>query len=234
MAGFLTMRFRTETPPPQPLLQVPQPLQRPRMQFLLQDWVLQASASSVRSHGSPPCAAGTLTCLERCRTPPPHLAEQELHPLQAPNLQSTGQGCVLHSSVASSGGHAAPPLGATVTVRRSWREPRPQGLVHSETTHSLTAQSVMKTFAPSILYNSPRIFVKAQSSLRASFCSEQHCVMVPVNSFFNCACCRPRSAACDSDSICVFVDAARAVWASRSWSPKLASWPTRLVSVCSQ
>eukprot|EP00971_Amphidinium_carterae_P102572 2030414-Amphidinium_carterae.1 len=63
----------------------------------------------------------------RCfsRTPPPQEALQEVQRPQSFNLQSTGHGSMLQGSSTRSGGHVAPLLGVTSTLRFFRRTPPP-------------------------------------------------------------------------------------------------------------
>mmetsp|Transcript_60094 Transcript_60094/g.174002 ORF Transcript_60094/g.174002 Transcript_60094/m.174002 type:complete len:356 (+) Transcript_60094:422-1489(+) len=210
-AGVAMLLVRPRLPPPQAWLHVDQGLQSARTQSASQAWPLQTSSSSVSSQASPPCCISTRTLRERSRTPPPHSAEQEDQPPHASRTQSMGHGCMLHSSSMDRGGQAMPPSGGTITSRDFLRTPPPQVDEHSNSLQSLTSQSVMKRVTPSNLYNSPRIFSRAQISERSLFCSSQHFVNVSVYSALRSACCRPLAWDCASESIWFFVHVAKFV-----------------------
>lgn len=99
-------------------------------------------------HWMPSWVASTITDLERCCKPPPHVTVQDCQSFQDENSQSrasVGQGCVLHAStrMLSFLAQALPPFRATcatLRVRLLWPPPHvtehADGSVHEPQTQS--------------------------------------------------------------------------------------------------
>merc|ERR1719453_1127058 len=107
-AACFTIRMRFLVPPSQSLEQRLHLVHRCSTQFLEQAATWHAFVCEVSPHGFPSYRMGTFTSRTRCCTPPPHLAEHLLHPVQDLSLQSIGQGPRLHLRLATSGKHLAP------------------------------------------------------------------------------------------------------------------------------
>jgi hypothetical protein len=83
-----------------------------------QGCVLHTSVSDSAGQGAPVPLWGTTTVRVLVLEPPPHVAVHGLKSEKSLTLQSTtGQGCVLHTSVSDSAGHSFPfPLFGVITV----------------------------------------------------------------------------------------------------------------------
>merc|ERR1719360_362802 len=177
-AGSSTSLVRRKVPESHAFEHVDHTLQSESSQSSSHDAMPQACSSSVLSHGVPLCWASTRIFLLRSITPPPHSALHEDHPLQSLKTQSTGHAAMLQLTSSFKGGHFTPiPMGCTTTLRDLIMVPPPHDTEQSSICQSVTSQSVMKVFCPSIFSNSPRIFVRAQISDRYMFWLSQHFVI---------------------------------------------------------
>merc|ERR1719296_191312 len=216
-SGTMTVFIRLLVPPPQAREQSAHSVHSESAQSTSQASSPQDSASSVSPQGSPSCSGSTCTARLRARTPPPQAAVQADHWLHSSATQSTGHGKSLHDSVFSSGGQDKPlPTVWVMTLRVLLKAPPPQDTEHSSSFHSDTSQSVMNTFTPSMLFSSPRILPRAQSSDIIAFLLSQHSCMLRTNSSE--AACWAWLCVCDpvSASFCSPVDTARDSRSSRS------------------
>mmetsp|Transcript_12485 Transcript_12485/g.34298 ORF Transcript_12485/g.34298 Transcript_12485/m.34298 type:complete len:278 (+) Transcript_12485:632-1465(+) len=190
-AACLTVRCRVLVPESQALEQSDHFDHFDNTQSLSHACMLQGTASEVSPHGSPSYRGCTVISLERWLTPPPQPAEQALNSLHCDILQLIGQGSSLHCCICFVGGHfAPPPLGGVIIARVSSWVPPPQVTVQSFSSHfSATSQSWKKgCVAPFILFSSPRIFFKAQSSASRERNLELQEVRISSILCFSCTC----------------------------------------------
>mmetsp|Transcript_65519 Transcript_65519/g.213337 ORF Transcript_65519/g.213337 Transcript_65519/m.213337 type:complete len:219 (+) Transcript_65519:951-1607(+) len=202
-------------PPLQIFEQLVHAVQSLNVQSASQDCKLHPTDSSVASQGSPAFSISTFTFRARSFTPPPHSALHALKPDHSSSTQSTGHLKVLHSCSICIGGHSIPPFGLCSLERFMSCMPPPQVAEHSCGDQSVTSQSANSASLPAILYNSPRIFSNAQSSVLNSFWVLQCSAISAVYSFCCSSNCLLFSPDWDSDSTWSLVEVARFVCCSR-------------------
>jgi len=122
-------------------VQGPQTLHSERAQSTSQACMLQIWVSTCAPQGVPPFGAWITTRSRDC-VPPPQVRVHSLNGAHSPSLQSTGQGCRLHSSTLDSGGHGLPAgPGGETTLRVRLRVPVPHSTLQGPGDQTETMQS---------------------------------------------------------------------------------------------